>query len=135
MVGVDVEQARAEVRRAAGAPPGAGAAAAAPPAAGRARAAPAPRGRRCPTCATRGSRSSARPSSWSSSSPTAVGRTAADVGANDFTHPTYRAVWELVEQAGGPARGRRRLGGAAARAAPPTRRRRGDRGPGASSRC
>ena len=28
-----------------------------------------------------------------------------DIGANDFTHPTYRAVWELVEAAGGPARG------------------------------
>jgi DNA primase len=36
--------------------------------------------------------------------PTAVGRTARDVGANDFTHPTYRAVWELVELAGGLAK-------------------------------
>ena len=35
--------------------------------------------------------------------PKAVGRTAADVGANDFTHPTYRAVWELMEKNGGPA--------------------------------
>jgi DNA primase len=35
--------------------------------------------------------------------PTAVARTAHDIGANDFTHPTYRAVWELVERAGGPA--------------------------------
>jgi DNA primase len=35
--------------------------------------------------------------------PAAVGRTARDVGANDFTHPTYRAVWELVEKAGGLA--------------------------------
>ena len=35
--------------------------------------------------------------------PEAVGRTAADVGANDFTHPTYRAVWELMETTGGPA--------------------------------
>jgi DNA primase len=34
--------------------------------------------------------------------PGAVGRTAADVGANDFTHPTYRSVWELVEKNGGP---------------------------------
>ncbi len=32
-----------------------------------------------------------------------MGRTARDVGANDFTHPTYRAVWQLVEQAGGLA--------------------------------
>ena len=35
---------------------------------------------------------------------------AADVGANDFTHPTYRAVWELVAKNGGPTRRRRRLG-------------------------
>jgi DNA primase len=35
--------------------------------------------------------------------PEAVARTAGDLGANDFTHPTYRAVWELVEQNGGLA--------------------------------
>ncbi len=35
--------------------------------------------------------------------PAAVARTAHDLGANDFTHPTYRAVWELVAQNGGPA--------------------------------
>ena len=34
--------------------------------------------------------------------PSAVGRAAADVGANDFTHPTFRTVWELVEKNGGP---------------------------------
>jgi DNA primase len=34
--------------------------------------------------------------------PAAVARTASDLGANDFTHPTYRAVWELVEHNGGP---------------------------------
>ena len=34
--------------------------------------------------------------------PSAVGRVAADVGANDFTHPTFRSVWELVEKNGGP---------------------------------
>ena len=48
--------------------------------------------------------------------PMAIGRTTPDIGANDFTHPTYRAVWELVE----PAAGRRpvpttRLGRAPAR--------------------
>ncbi|GAB2767979.1 DNA primase [Nocardioides salsibiostraticola] len=37
--------------------------------------------------------------------PLAVGRTTADIGANDFTHPTYRAVWDLVEAAGGAAAG------------------------------
>jgi DNA primase len=35
--------------------------------------------------------------------PMAIGRTTAEVGANDFTHPTYRAVWELMEKNGGPA--------------------------------
>ena len=37
--------------------------------------------------------------------PAVVGRTAAEVGSNDFTHPTYRAVWEVVEAAGGPVAG------------------------------
>ena len=37
--------------------------------------------------------------------PAAVGRSAADVGGNDFTHPTYRAVWELIAAAGGSAAG------------------------------
>jgi DNA primase len=35
--------------------------------------------------------------------PALVGRTAAEVGPNDFLHPTYRAVWELVTKAGGPS--------------------------------
>ena len=37
--------------------------------------------------------------------PMAIGRTTADIGANDFTHPTYRAVWELVAAAGGTVAG------------------------------
>ncbi len=37
--------------------------------------------------------------------PIAIGRTTAEIGANDFTHPTYRAVWALVEGAGGSAAG------------------------------
>jgi DNA primase len=37
--------------------------------------------------------------------PAAVGRSAVDVGTNDFTHPTYRAVWDLVAARGGPATG------------------------------
>jgi DNA primase len=35
--------------------------------------------------------------------PAAVSRTTGDLGVNDFTHPTYRAVWQLVEDNGGPA--------------------------------
>ncbi len=37
--------------------------------------------------------------------PMTIGRTTADIGTNDFTHPTYRAVWELVAAAGGIAAG------------------------------
>ena len=35
--------------------------------------------------------------------PVAVGRTARDVDGDDFTHPTYRAIWEAVTACGGPA--------------------------------
>jgi DNA primase len=35
--------------------------------------------------------------------PEKVGRVAAEVGPNDFQHPTYRAVWQLVTSAGGPS--------------------------------
>ena len=37
--------------------------------------------------------------------PMAIGRTTAEIGTNDFTHPTYRGVWEAVEAAGGPVQG------------------------------
>jgi DNA primase len=98
MVGVDVDQARAEVRRAASRQP-----------------APQPRG----------PRGTAEPASGQAprqqlpdlrdprfaleretlklvvQAPAAVASTTKDVGENDFTHPTYRAVWMLVEQAGG----------------------------------
>ncbi|WP_240044425.1 DNA primase [Nocardioides albidus] len=37
--------------------------------------------------------------------PLAIGRTTADIGSNDFTHPTYRAVWDLVAAAGGTVAG------------------------------
>lgn len=33
--------------------------------------------------------------------PMAIGRTTTDIAANDFTHPIYRGVWELVAAAGG----------------------------------
>jgi DNA primase len=37
--------------------------------------------------------------------PMAIGRTTAEVGQEDFTHPTYRGVWALVEGAGGTVAG------------------------------
>jgi DNA primase len=35
--------------------------------------------------------------------PGVVGRTARDVGPDDFTHGAYRAVWKGITEAGGPA--------------------------------
>ena len=35
--------------------------------------------------------------------PLVVGRAAKDVDADDFTHPTYRGVWEAVSACGGPS--------------------------------
>jgi DNA primase len=37
--------------------------------------------------------------------PIAIGRATGEIGANDFTHPTYRAVWQLIEAQGGFAAG------------------------------
>lgn len=37
--------------------------------------------------------------------PMTIGRSTGDIGPNDFVHPTYRAVWELVAAAGGPGAG------------------------------
>ncbi|WP_432479750.1 DNA primase [Nocardioides sp. GXQ0305] len=45
--------------------------------------------------------------------PAAVGHAARGVDDNDFTHPTYRAVWALVAAAGGPPAGAQDPGWAA----------------------
>ena len=121
MVGVDVEQARAEVRRAAGAAgprPRRGRAA---PARRRSAAAGAAAHRRCPTCATRGSPSSARRSSWSSRTrrPSA-GPPPTSAPTTSPTRPTARSgSWS--SSAAGSAAGRRRLGRAGCATPRPTR--------------
>jgi DNA primase len=92
MVGVDVEQARAEVRRAAGrssVPSSSGAPATVPSA------------QQLPDLRDPKYALERETLKLVVQEPAAVARKARDVGANDFTHPTYRAVWELVEQLGG----------------------------------
>ena len=107
MIGVDVDEARAEVRRAAGRPRPTTAASA--PAERRAGRRPAPaRGRRaarCPTCATRGSRSSGRRSSWCSSTrrPSA-GSPPTSAPTTSPTRPTGRCGRSSPPRAG-PAAG------------------------------
>ncbi len=102
MVGVDMEQARAEVRRAAGrgpsqARPGRAPAAAAPSYQTRPAAPPVPD--------LRGPRFALERETLKLvvQHPNLVGGMAKDLGSNDFTHPTYRELWELVAAYGGPA--------------------------------
>jgi DNA primase len=37
--------------------------------------------------------------------PMVIGRTTSDVGPEDFIHPTYRGVWEAIAASGGPLSG------------------------------
>ncbi len=104
MIGADVEDARSEVRRAAGRP------------------AAAARGQRSrepePTTTERPPERQRLPDLRDPrfsleretlklviQHPMVIGRSTAEVGAEDFTHPTYRRVWELVAAAGGPLAG------------------------------
>ena len=96
MVGVEMEEARAEVRRASG------------------RGRPEPRhgGRPAPAREAVAEAPDLRDPRFALERetlklvlqhPAAVGGGIRDIGGNDFVHPTYRAVWGLVEAAGGPA--------------------------------
>ncbi|MFC4783567.1 DNA primase [Nocardioides sp. MAHUQ-72] len=107
MIGVDIDEARAEVRRAAARGPVQG---------GRhdqrsdRRGAPAeqaPAAPRTPVPDLRDPRFSLERETLKLviQHPMTIGRTTGDVGPNDFTHPTYRAVWGLVAAAGGPGAG------------------------------
>ena len=108
MIGVDVDEARREVRRAANRPAS--------------RPATQPAGREQRTAPSAADEPAAQPArrplpdlrdprfaleretlKLVLQHPMAIGRITAGVGGNDFTHPTYRAVWEAVAAAGGPA--------------------------------
>ncbi|TWG96258.1 DNA primase [Nocardioides sp. J9] len=109
MVGVDMEQARSEVRRAAARAnepdrgrPRDRAATSAPPE-------PAPRSR-VPDLRDPRFGIERETLKLVLQHPIAIGRTSADIGSNDFTHPTYRAVWELIAAAGGPVAGQNDAG-------------------------
>jgi DNA primase len=97
MVGVDVEQARAEVRRAANRP-------ATPPATAHRGAtpdAPTQPAQQLPDLRDPRFTLERETLKLVVQEPATVASITKDVGENDFTHPTYRAVWTLVEQAGG----------------------------------
>jgi DNA primase len=101
LVGVDPEEARTEVRRAAAR----GSRHDARPAAAEEQMAARPAGRELPDLRDPRFRIERETLKLVLQHPIAIGRTTSDIGSNDFTHPTYRGVWALVEAAGGPAAG------------------------------
>ncbi|MGA8257754.1 MAG: DNA primase [Nocardioides sp.] len=100
MVGVDIDEARSEVRRAANRKPSAEQ----PP---RSDAAPAVQPVRSAVPDLRDPRFSIERETLKLvlQHPIAIGRTTASIGSNDFTHPTYRGLWDLVAAAGGTVAG------------------------------
>jgi DNA primase len=104
MVGLDVDEARAEVRRAANRP--------ARPSTTQGPAHRAQTGGAPPAAAPTRPLPDLRDPRFSLEretlklviqSPQVVAPVAADLGDNDFTHPTYQAVWDTVAALGGPA--------------------------------
>ncbi|MFD1948569.1 DNA primase [Nocardioides aestuarii] len=100
MVGVDPEQAREEVRRAANR----SSRQAPPPTAQQATSDERPR-QQLPDLRDPRFRLERETLKLVLQHPAAIGNASRDVGANDFTHPTYRAVWELIAESGGPTSG------------------------------
>ena len=105
MIGVDMEEARAEVRRASGrSRPDARGRGGAPTHTPPQDAEPAPQRQQLPDLRDPRFALERETLKLVIQHPDKVGRAAAEVGPNDFQHPTYRAVWPLVTAAGGPAR-------------------------------
>jgi DNA primase len=104
MVGVDLDQVRAEVRRAADRP-----AAAAKderrPVRGDATPAPEPARPALPSLSDPRFLIERELLKLVIQHPAGVGRTTAHVTTGDFTHPTFQGVWEAVTAAGGPVAG------------------------------
>jgi DNA primase len=102
MVGVEIEEARAEVRRASNRSSRASAPAAAP-ASSPAGATAARSSQQLPDLRDPRFALERETLKLVLQQPALVGRYSADLGDNDFTHPTYRAVWEVAAALGGPA--------------------------------
>ncbi|GAB2747800.1 DNA primase [Nocardioides pakistanensis] len=111
MVGVDVEQARAEVRRAAARGPKAderrrpGSAPASAPAGGPSYTEARPAAPPLPDLRDPRFALERETLKLVVQHPAAVGQMAAEVDGHDFTHPTYRAVWDAIAALGGPSAG------------------------------
>ena len=100
MVGVDVEEARAEVRRATRRP-------VARPSGGRPEEEPAPERPKQELPNLRDPRFAIERETLKLvlQHPMVIGRTTTDLGPEDFIHPTYRGVWAAIEASGGAVAG------------------------------
>jgi DNA primase len=103
MVGVDVEQARAEVRRAQRRGPDR-AATSSPDRGSEPTAAP-PSAPPLPDLRDQRFFTERETLKLVVQQPAFVGRAVAEVGSGDFTHPIYRGVWEVITGSGGPSVG------------------------------
>ena len=105
MVGVDVEEARSEVRRASNRRPDERSRPGRADERGRPEEPEAPRSAAPPLPDLRDPRFALERETLKLvvQHPESVGRMARDVDGDDFKHPTYRAVWEAVTACGGPA--------------------------------
>ena len=105
MVGVDLDQVRAEVRRAADRPAAAAKDERRPVRGGDAPQAPEPARPALPSLSDPRFLIERELLKLVIQHPAGVGRTTAHVTTGDFTHPTFQGVWEAVTAAGGPAAG------------------------------
>jgi DNA primase len=102
MIGVDIDDARAEVRRAAARAKGRGDEA---PQRGAAAPTPAAPAKQYPPLRDPRFAIERETLKLVLQAPAAVGRTTQHVGPEDFTHPVYKSVWEAVAASGGPQAG------------------------------
>lgn len=106
MVGVDVDQARSEVRSAQRRGPEPVRTASRPPQRGAATESPAPTStRQLPDLRDPRFHLERETLKLVVQEPTFIGRAVAEISVADFTHPTYRAVWEVIARSGGPSVG------------------------------
>ena len=105
MVGVDLDQVRTEVRRAADRPAAAAKDERRPVRGGEATPAPEPARPALPSLSDPRFLIERELLKLVIQHPAGVGRTTAHVTTGDFTHPTFQGVWEAVTAAGGPVAG------------------------------
>jgi DNA primase len=105
MIGLDVEEARAEVRRAQNRRPASSGRPGGPPHPEEGLVAERPARQELPSLRDPRFAIERETLKLVLQHPMVIGRTTGDVGPEDFIHPTYRGVWEAISASGGPLAG------------------------------